>query len=240
MSPDELLSVEPRDLEFAFELYKQISCKMFLWNKSDDFVAFKVKTTNPKKYCVRPNIGVVSPHSSFEVLVTMQAQREAPADLQCRDKFLLQSVVASAGATGKDITPDMFNKDLGSRVVETKLKVAYVPTATPPSPIREEAEEDALTADSAGDNGSYTNLTQFKSDSGAPAEPENDLSEAIAQLISKLSKDKVSIVQENDNLRREMDLLRRQGTRGRGGFPFVFVVIVGLFGMLMGYILKKT
>ena len=40
-------------------------------------------------------------------LVTMQAQKEAPPDMQCKDKFLLQSVVASPGAIAKDITPEM-------------------------------------------------------------------------------------------------------------------------------------
>jgi len=40
-------------------------------------------------------------------LVTMQSQKEAPLDMQCKDKFLLQSVVASPGATTKDITPEM-------------------------------------------------------------------------------------------------------------------------------------
>lgn len=39
--------------------------------------------------------------------VTMQAQKEAPLDNQCKDKFLLQSVVASSGANAKDITPEM-------------------------------------------------------------------------------------------------------------------------------------
>lgn len=37
----------------------------------------------------------------------MQAQKEAPADMQCKDKFLLQSVVVSTGATAKDITAEM-------------------------------------------------------------------------------------------------------------------------------------
>lgn len=41
------------------------------------------------------------------VLVTMQAQKEAPPDMQCKDKFLLQSVVTGAGATVKDISPEM-------------------------------------------------------------------------------------------------------------------------------------
>lgn len=30
----------------------------------------QVKTTNPKKYCVRPNTGVVMPHSSCDVIGT--------------------------------------------------------------------------------------------------------------------------------------------------------------------------
>lgn len=37
----------------------------------------------------------------------MQAQRETPQDMQCKDKFLLQSAIASPGATAKDITSDM-------------------------------------------------------------------------------------------------------------------------------------
>lgn len=39
--------------------------------------------------------------------VTMQAQKEAPADLQCKDKFLVQSVTVSPGSTVKDITAEM-------------------------------------------------------------------------------------------------------------------------------------
>lgn len=41
------------------------------------------------------------------ILVTMQAQKEAPPDMQCKDKFLLQSVKADEGASAKDITADM-------------------------------------------------------------------------------------------------------------------------------------
>ena len=39
--------------------------------------------------------------------VTMQSQKEAPPDMQCRDKFLILSAVAPDGATYKDITPEM-------------------------------------------------------------------------------------------------------------------------------------
>lgn len=39
--------------------------------------------------------------------VTMQAQKEAPPDLQCRDKFLLQSVRIDDGVSAKDVTAEM-------------------------------------------------------------------------------------------------------------------------------------
>ena len=39
--------------------------------------------------------------------VTMQAQMVVPPDLQCKDKFLVQSVVVSDGLSAKDITSQM-------------------------------------------------------------------------------------------------------------------------------------
>lgn len=41
------------------------------------------------------------------VSVTMQAQKEAPPDMQCKDKFLLQSVKVNEGTAPKDITAEM-------------------------------------------------------------------------------------------------------------------------------------
>jgi hypothetical protein len=37
----------------------------------------------------------------------MQAQKEAPPDMQCKDKFLVQSVIVAEGTSAKDITGDM-------------------------------------------------------------------------------------------------------------------------------------
>ncbi|GAB2300866.1 Vesicle-associated protein 1-2 [Dionaea muscipula] len=156
MSTGELLNIEPLELKFPFELKKQISCSLQLANKTDNYVAFKVKTTNPKKYCVRPNTGVVLPRSACDVIVTMQAQKEAPPDMQCRDKFLLQSVVASSGATAKDITAEMFNKEAGHVVEECKLKVIYLSPPQPPSPVPEGSEEGGSPRGSVSDNGNLS------------------------------------------------------------------------------------
>ena len=43
----------------------------------------------------------------FYGLVTMQAQKEAPSDMQCKDKFLVQSVKVNDGTNAKDINAEM-------------------------------------------------------------------------------------------------------------------------------------
>ncbi|XP_075510888.1 vesicle-associated protein 1-2-like [Primulina tabacum] len=239
MSNGELLQIEPLELQFPFELKKQISCSLQLSNKSDNHVAFKVKTTNPKKYCVRPNTGTVVPHSSCDVIVTMQVQKEAPPDLQCRDKFLLQSVVVNPGVTAKDITPEMFNKESGNQVDECKLRVSYVPPPQPPSPVREGSEEGSSPRASVSDNVTVNQTPEFNAGSKAFDQSQDGASE-VKYLINKLTEEKSSAILQNNKLQQELELLRRQGKRSHGGIPLMYVAIVGLIGILLGYLLKKT
>ncbi|CAF2174933.1 vesicle-associated protein 1-1 [Brassica rapa] len=240
MSNSELLNVEPLDLQFPFELRKQISCSLYLTNKTDNHVAFKVKTTNPKKYCVRPNTGVVLPRSTCEVLVTMQAQKEAPSDMQCKDKFLLQGVIASPGVTAKEVTPEMFSKEAGHLVEETKLRVTYVAPPQPPSPVHEGSEEGSSPRASVSDNGGHA--SEFSSQRFIAAdkvEPQENTSEVRA-LITKLTEEKQSAIQLNNKLQRELDQLRRDSKRGQSGMPLMYVLLVGLIGLILGYIMKST
>ncbi|CAH9069739.1 unnamed protein product [Cuscuta europaea] len=141
MSTEELLTINHFELKFPFELRKPISCSFELLNRTDNHAAFKVKTTNPRKYIVRPNYGIVLPRSRCNVTVTMQAQSGTPLDMQSKDKFLLQCVITHPGAAPKDICQEMFNKEVGKYVQECKLKVVYVTPRRPPSPVPEEPEE---------------------------------------------------------------------------------------------------
>ncbi|XP_058222561.1 vesicle-associated protein 1-2-like isoform X2 [Rhododendron vialii] len=128
----ELLEIHPRELKFIFELKKQSTCSVRLVNKSNSHVAFKVKTTSPKKYCVRPNTGVIVPKSSCDFTVTMQAQKSAPPDMVCKDKFLVQSTVVPEGTTDEDINASMVSND-GGYIEEDKLTVILV--SPPSSPV---------------------------------------------------------------------------------------------------------
>lgn len=130
---EELLDIQPLELKFTFEVKKQSTCVIQLGNKSDQCVAFKVKTTSPKKYCVRPNVSIIKPKAISDFTVTMQAQHVAPPDLQCKDKFLIQGIVVPFGTSDEDITSDMFAKDSGKYVEEKKLRVILM--SPPQSPV---------------------------------------------------------------------------------------------------------
>ncbi|XP_074280009.1 vesicle-associated protein 1-2-like isoform X2 [Silene latifolia] len=235
-SGGELLTIHPYELQFTFELNKQNSCTMQLSNNTDNHVAFKVKTTNPKKYSVRPNTGIVLPHSTYDLLVTMQAQKEGPSDLQCKDRFLLQSVITSPESTIKDITSDMFKKESGNLVDEYKLKVTYVLPSEPlPATVEEFSDEGSPPKPSVSDNGSL-NATDT---SRAPVETQDDLTQAKV-LISRLTEEKNSILQLNNKLHQEMDRLRLEISRGRSGIPFMYIIIVGFLGIFFGYVINRS
>ncbi|PWZ21686.1 Vesicle-associated protein 1-2 [Zea mays] len=219
----ELLGIDPVELRFPFELNKQISCTLQLTNKTDKQVAFKVKTTSPKKYCVRPNNGMVAPRSKADVVVTMQAQRDAPPDMHCKDKFLVQSAIVAKETMPKEVTGDMFTKDSGNIVDEVKLKVVY----TAPSSSQSEGFED-------GNLGSLS----YQEETKEPKESEKIISEPFA-LISKLMEEKNSAVELNNKLRQELDLLRRDISRQHGGFSLVLVLVVAILGILLGFLMKR-
>ncbi|KAG7952193.1 hypothetical protein I3843_12G046900 [Carya illinoinensis] len=125
-----LVSVQPDELKFQFELEKQSYCDLKVVNKTEHHVAFKVKTTSPKKYFVRPNTGVIQPWDSCFIRVTLQAQQEYPPDMQCKDKFLLQSTIVPPHTDVDELPQDTFNKDSGRAIEECKLKVLYISPAS--------------------------------------------------------------------------------------------------------------
>ncbi|KAK1419030.1 hypothetical protein QVD17_28186 [Tagetes erecta] len=127
---NKLVSVDPEELRFQFELEKPSLCDLKISNTTDKNVAFKVKTTSPKKYFVRPNTGVIQPWGSCTIRVTLQAQLEYPPDMQCKDKFLLQSTPVPANTDSEALPQNTFSKEPGKQLEECKLRVVYIARTT--------------------------------------------------------------------------------------------------------------
>lgn len=240
----EILNIQPGELKFPFELKKQVSTTLRLANMTSEHVAFKVKTTSPKKYCVRPNTGIIPPQSSTEVIVTMQAQKEAPSDMQCKDKFLVQSVLLP-GTVKDAANQDFFNKENGYEIQEVKLRVIFVAPPQPPSPVAESAEEGVM-------NPYPVYPTSAAATRGlTPTDPsQKDATEWKAKWTE--AKTALSMVtEERNNLQRENQTLKAQQTSNiapggqtqvqqrSSGWSTVALIFVAFMFLLFGFYAGK-
>ncbi|KAJ4746500.1 Vesicle-associated protein 1-1 [Rhynchospora pubera] len=217
----QLISVYPEELSFQIELEKPSSCNLKIVNNTEHHVAFKVKTTSPKKYFVRPNARIIQPWDSCSIIVTLQAQKELPADMQCKDKFLIQSSKVAPSTDMDEIPPDTFTKEGDKVIDEMKLRVVYKnPTG------RANLETSGMTSLPIGSD----DISMLK----------NPTSQELA-TIQRLKEERDTTLQLNQQLQRELDMLRRRRhPKSGGGFSFIFAIFVGLLGLFVGLILNLS
>ncbi|KAF8957253.1 PapD-like protein [Flammula alnicola] len=125
------VSLNPSNaLGFRRPLTTLVKRSLTITNNNPQPVAFKVKTTAPKLYCVRPNSGRVEPGESIDVSVMLQAlKEEPPLNTKCKDKFLIQSTIITPDKETlalHDIWASPETNEEG-KVFQQKLRVTYLP-----------------------------------------------------------------------------------------------------------------
>ncbi|CAA2977801.1 vesicle-associated 2-1 [Olea europaea subsp. europaea] len=228
-----LVSVHPEDLKFHVELEKHSYCDLKITNNTENHVAFKVKTTSPRKYFVRPNTGVIHPWDSSVIrapyfidnvlvafdlyLVTLQAQREYPPDLPCKDKFLLQSTIVPPNVDVDQLAQDTFNKEGGRTIEERKLKVVYISSKSTPRSLEDYSKPSF-----------DTNLMH------RPSASSDD-----NQALQRLKDERDAAVQQTKQLQKELEILKNQRSRKSDrGASIRFALFVGLIGIVAGWLLN--
>ncbi|KAJ2919204.1 hypothetical protein MD484_g1217, partial [Candolleomyces efflorescens] len=117
-------------LGFRRPLTQLVKRSLTITNNNAQPIAFKVKTTAPKLYCVRPNSGRVEPGESLEVSVMLQAlKEEPPLNAKCKDKFLIQSTVITPDKETMTLQEIWASTDTNEegKVHQQKLRVTYLP-----------------------------------------------------------------------------------------------------------------
>nr|ADO28125.1 vesicle-associated membrane protein-associated protein a [Ictalurus furcatus] len=100
----------PSDLKFKGPFTDVVTTNLKLRNPSDKKVCFKVKTTAPRRYCVRPNSGSIDPGSSVIISVMLQPFDYDPNE-KSKHKFMVQTIYAPSNVTDleavwKDAKPE--------------------------------------------------------------------------------------------------------------------------------------
>lgn len=123
--PTQILQIRPEtELTFRGPFDKVVTSVLKLRNPGSDVVAFKVKTTAPKRYCVRPNSGLVQAKSEVEVAVMLQPFDYDPAD-KSRHKFMVQSLVVKSSAV--ESLDELWKSATADTLMDSKLKVVLDP-----------------------------------------------------------------------------------------------------------------
>ncbi|XP_060556549.1 vesicle-associated membrane protein/synaptobrevin-binding protein-like isoform X2 [Ruditapes philippinarum] len=226
---EQVLLIEPsNELVFRGPFNEVVTADLKLTNPSDKRVCFKVKTTAPKRYCVRPNSGVIESKGSVTVAVMLQPFDYDPNEKN-KHKFMVQTMFAPDGKIDnqeqlwKDVSPD--------QLMDSKLKCVLDPTGNSSSQSSVVAEE-------------KPNVT------GGDSQKRQD--EEIRRL-----KDQINLLkEENSNIKAEEVRLRKVAmsdtvsstpppsqrvevptSQASALPPYVYLIVALIIGILLGKIL---
>eukprot|EP00040_Diaphanoeca_grandis_P001247 m.17889 g.17889 ORF g.17889 m.17889 type:complete len:270 (+) comp11716_c1_seq1:239-1048(+) len=105
----------------AEDKQQPITATLTITNPTLDALCFKVKTTAPKDYCVRPNSGSLQSRDKVEINVMLQPPH--PAGGISKDKFLVQTIYV--GDVEDPSSPDMWKSVNKSLIMESRLKCRW-------------------------------------------------------------------------------------------------------------------
>ncbi|KAI9295070.1 VAMP-associated protein [Neoconidiobolus thromboides FSU 785] len=127
----------PSQLFFERPLTRSATEILTLSNNDSEVVTFKVKTTSPKQYCVRPNSGKIEPGQKVEVEILLQPfKEEPPVDFKCKDKFLVLSAAIPPEYSDFPFSQlwSILEQQNKGAIKEKKLRCVFLPPSDLPKP----------------------------------------------------------------------------------------------------------
>jgi len=235
---DQILILEPKqELHFKGPFTDVVTSYLKLTNPSDRRVCFKVKTTAPKRYCVRPNNGIVEPHGNQTIAVMLQpfdvgsgGQSDGLSNEKSKHKFMVQTMFAPDGDVNQD---SLWKEASPDAIMDSKLKCVF---DFPPSATGETQGTGTTTSTNSASmvsGGSFSINNQHHDGHGSvkirddssrqsgPATGASLSSQASPSTVAKTAEENKRLREEIDRLRHEVMQMKEEGLkhriRGTGG-----------------------
>ncbi|XP_041858889.1 vesicle-associated membrane protein-associated protein B/C-like isoform X1 [Melanotaenia boesemani] len=120
--PEQVLVLEPQhELKFRGPFTDVVTATLKLTNPTDRNVCFKVKTTAPRRYCVRPNSGIIDAGTSINVSVMLQPFDYDPNE-KSKHKFMVQSMLAPYDMTDME---GVWKEAKPEELMDSKLRCTF-------------------------------------------------------------------------------------------------------------------
>jgi len=193
---EQVLIIDPPvELSFTGPFDKAVTSSMRLRNPGDRKVCFKIKTTAPKRYCVKPNSGVVDPAQELKIAVSLQPFDYDPAEKN-KHKFMVQSMFAPDGEIDQE---KLWKEADSNEMMDSKLKCVFV------MPPGSGEENNVIENKPEAKNNIYPDIKPISQ----PAKDDGDQAQAAVQEIKKLNEAVSQLRQENLVLKEETMRLKR-------------------------------
>lgn len=226
----QLLRITPEDvIVFPLVLYTPLNSNLKLENISEDSVAFKIKTTAPKGYLVRPSTGVIKAGEAQTIQIILQPLSEAPKTLN--DRFLIQAVTYT---NGEPLPREIWTKVEKTEIAEHRLSVNLI-------------KDPGLNIQSG--NSPHGIPPRIAARLFTPQSSNVDLPELrqkydeLVQYCLSVEKVKAQIIKENEQLKQRLNLGTSGSLGGKISFELwyipIIILIMAVLARYMGH-LKLT
>ncbi|XP_045193498.1 vesicle-associated membrane protein/synaptobrevin-binding protein-like isoform X1 [Mercenaria mercenaria] len=254
---DQVLQIEPSvELVFRGPFNEVVTADLKLTNPSDKRVCFKVKTTAPKRYCVRPNSGVIESKGAVTVAVMLQPFDYDPNEKN-KHKFMVQTMFAP---DGKIENQEQLWKDvLPEQLMDSKLKCVLDPTgnsASQNSVVHEEKVK-AVKQENVHTRPDLPTprAEAYPASAQKPTVGNVDSQKRQDEEIRRLKEQINALKEENSNIKAEEVRLRKVAmsdtvsstpppsqrvevpTQASALPPYVYLIVVLILGILIGKII---
>ncbi|XP_023948876.1 motile sperm domain-containing protein 2-like [Bicyclus anynana] len=119
----EMLSLNPNNLIVFKNENEEVTGQFTITNMDDSAVSFKIRTTSPEKFRVRPSSGFLAKGASQTILIVVQPGFQLKNVM--KDMFLVMSVhIPKTDLTPKELS-DIWANSSGSKVDEYRLKCQF-------------------------------------------------------------------------------------------------------------------
>ncbi|XP_052865455.1 vesicle-associated membrane protein-associated protein B-like isoform X2 [Anopheles cruzii] len=211
--PAQLLIIEPaNELKFQGPFRTAVASYMRLTNPTDHDIYFKIKTTAPKKYCVRPNSGLLEPRESQEIAIVLQPFI-FDSNEKNKHKFMVQSMVKP---DDEEINLEDLWKKFPEKLMDSKLRCVFdcplepnQPAPNASVPINSASASNTVVErnETTGTFPSQMKLGNFCSQNEEELVDEDS---SLLRAFKKLKEDERALRQENLQLKEQILQLRLQ------------------------------
>ncbi|BET00426.1 unnamed protein product [Nesidiocoris tenuis] len=235
---EQILIIDPtNELKFVgpFNLISLTSMK--LTNPTENHVLFKIKTTAPRRYCVRPNSGLVKPNSTVSIQVCLQPSYFDPNEKN-KHKFMVQTLLWNPrGTLSQD---DAWREAKPENLMDTKLKVVFeVPEGESGEVKKTTATTTEIYPPAESDSSRYVSGDSPTNDSELLSKTRKEMERILDK--DNLREENQALKDELRALRNKLDSSREQWERAAGqaqtGFQtpiIVLAIVAGLVGVILG------